>query len=156
MFFFLNLGADPAGPGFQKAEKDAKLTSDDAMYVQCIYTDGDIFGSETLLGDGHENFMMQNGIDQPGCAKKSILETDLCDHSIVNEYFKLSLRKSVIFEGRECRVKNNTKRTDRIGIYSKKFNSTFCVIVNAAPPYAQGKRKKNFQSNFIRKKSIKK
>lgn len=127
---------DPAGPGFQKAENDSKLTSDDAKYVQCIYTNGGTWGTETEHGDGHGNFFMHGGIDQPGCEDDIF---DICDHSLAYMYFKESLDKSHVFEGADCRDgKGNLSHTDRIGIHSKMENGKFCVKVNKAFPYAKG------------------
>lgn len=134
---------DPAGPGFQTARNNSKLNSGDAKYVQCIYTDGDIFGTDTSFRPCDGNFIMGDGIDQPACDEKSISETDICDHSMAYKYFKYSLNKSVVFAGDECHVGNKRHRIDWIGIHSQQIKSTFCVKVNAEPPYARGNLKKN-------------
>lgn len=112
---------DPAGPGFEDADKELKLGMHSAKYVQCIYTDS-WFGTETKLGDGHGNFIVNDGENQPGC-----LYNPICSHSRAYEYFMESMSKTNKFEGVECRVKNNKHRKDRIGIHSARKNGTFCV-----------------------------
>lgn len=122
---------DPAGPGFEKADIKSKLHSSNAQYVQCIYTDGNALGTKTKLGDGHGNFIMNGGGNQPGCDLIPI-----CDHSRAYEYFKASMFENNKIEGEECRVKDNKSRKDRIGIYSAKINGTFCVETGSEFPYA--------------------
>lgn len=123
---------DPAGPGFQYASEEKKLNSNDAQYVQCIYTDR-MYGTKTAHGDGHGNFFMNSkGDHQPGC------DLNMCDHSRAHEFFLASMNKKNIFEGAECRVENNQHRKDRIGIHSKKENGTFCVDTTPESPFAMG------------------
>lgn len=124
------LGLDPAGPGFEDADEELKLNKNSAKYVQCIHTDS-WFGTETEYGEGHGNFIMNDGEYQPGCSYNPI-----CDHSRVYEYFQESMSKNHKFEGVECRVKNKKNRKDRIGIYSERKNGTFCVETESEFPYA--------------------
>lgn len=125
---------DPAGPGFEKAPRNEKLNSTDAKYVQCIYTDGNTWGTRIEYGDAHAHFLMHDGLNQPGCENKPAI----CDHSLAHEYFKESMNKNSVFEGTYCGAENNQHRTDWIGIHSKGENGTFCVKVNRASPYAKG------------------
>lgn len=128
---------DPAGPGFERMRKERKLNSDDAKYVQCIYTDGDIFGTATEYGCGHENFMMNGGEAQPGCPGATA-----CDHKRAYVYFQESLSPDHQFWGIQCRAysvphKNGTM--DIIGIHHKRINGTFCVRTDYKSPYALSK-----------------
>lgn len=75
--------------------KESKLDASDAKYVQCIYADGDTFGTETKYGDGHANFFMNDGKNQAGCL------TAICDHSRTYKYFTLAVSENNKFEGRQ-------------------------------------------------------
>lgn len=145
LFCFFFLGLDPAGPTFEKLGIDSKLDASDAKYVQCIYTDGDTFGTKTRYGDGHANFIMNEGENQPGCF------TAICDHARAYKYFTVALSKNYKFEGRECRTNhiltlmilmdgknlNLGFIKDQIGIHSKREKGTFCVKTKSKSPYVQ-------------------
>jgi hypothetical protein len=57
------LALDPAGPGFEKADSENRLRSDDAEYVECIHTNGETLGLFEPIGnvDFYPNF----GLRQP-------------------------------------------------------------------------------------------
>lgn len=130
---------DPAGPGFSSMEnKEWKLNSDDAQYVQCIHTDGNKFGLMTKYECGHANFLMNNGNDQVGC------EIDLtCDHERAYEYFQESLYPDHQFWGIPCNAISNipykNETIDMIGIHSHRTKGTFCVPTKSTSPYALDK-----------------
>ncbi|PIK51537.1 putative pancreatic lipase-related protein 2 isoform X2 [Apostichopus japonicus] len=77
-------GLDSAGPGFRDVLDSCKLDPSDAIFVDCIHTDGDI-----LLGGGfgiyepigHVDIYPNGGKDMPGC-----LVNPVCDHSRVLYY----------------------------------------------------------------------
>lgn len=125
------LGLDPAGPKFDDVNTESKLDKSDAKYVQCIYTDGDMFGIRTELGDGHGNFFMNGGDSQPDCIIPG------CDHTRAYEYFRESFLLEHEFRGNACRLRTTLADNDRIGIHSGRMNGTFCVSTNGEPPYAK-------------------
>lgn len=94
--FFSSIPKDPAGPGFQRAAPNARLNFENAQYVQCIYTDGNTWGTDIESGDGFGNFFMNGGRNQPGCIQ-DVGAT--CDHSRAIEYFKESMDENHVFEG---------------------------------------------------------
>lgn len=60
-------GLDPAGPGFNGKSADERLSEDDAVYVEAIHTDGNLFGYGERLAD--VDYFPNGGVGtQPGCS----------------------------------------------------------------------------------------
>lgn len=118
---------------------DARLDSSDAKYVQCVYTNNGVLG--TNFNCGHGNFVMNGGLAQPGCF------TPTCAHSRAIEYFAESLNPDHIFASDRCEnlIKNLffeliaqpcSYVLDRLGIHSARKLGTYYVSTNSIPPYA--------------------
>jgi len=62
-------GLDPAGPWFAKYDEAARLSPDDAKFVDVIHTDGTGFAAYygMLQPCGHVDFYPNGGNNQPGC-----------------------------------------------------------------------------------------
>lgn len=134
-------------------DNETKLDSTDARYVQCVYTDGNFFGTDTRYGNCHENFVVNGGDSQPGCWSKfpDLEDVLTCDHSRASDYFLESLNSEHEFWGIRCPLNpdliqalNKTETQDityhkdmeLIGIHTEETNGTFCVDTNSTAPYA--------------------
>ena len=61
----LLIGLDPAMPFFVTVDKDNKLDSSDAEFVDVIHTNAFVQGKIETSGD--VDFYVNGGINQPGC-----------------------------------------------------------------------------------------
>lgn len=132
---------DPAGPGYETQSDEVRLESSDAEYVQCIFTDGNVFGTATDYGCGYHNFYINGGNSQPGC---SFEFKDLeCDHTRATEYFQESLSPNNRFWGIECPI-NGSVPIEALpilvmGVRGEGFGveaGNFCVKTKSESPYA--------------------
>lgn len=146
LFFLIVLhfcsGLDAAGPGFTfpfDLGKDTRLDPTDAQYVQCVLTSRGTLG--TFKDCGHANFIMNGGLNQPGCS------TVLCSHSRVHEYFEESLDPNNPFWADKCSSSLKsffksllrlpcTDVTDRLGIHSARIPGRFFMKTRPIAPYA--------------------
>lgn len=118
--------------------------------MQCIYTDGNVFGTDTKYGNCHANFYCNGGDSQPGCLK-SVSDLLTCDHSRACDYFQESLEPNFEFWGIRCPLNPAWKHKlnfqdfmhdtdmDRIGVKSAETNGTFCVDTNSEFPFAMSR-----------------
>ncbi|CAH1772416.1 unnamed protein product [Owenia fusiformis] len=105
-------GLDPAGPLFTVAQKNARLDSRDADFVDVIHSNaGNLpeFGNKLRLGD--VDFWPNGGTRQPGCLQYSAREKrgniDLakvfgCSHMRVCELFTESINSRCKFTANKC------------------------------------------------------
>lgn len=63
--FFSCSGLDPAMPMFMSRDRDHRLDSEDAKFVDVIHTSAFVQGQYSR--SGHVDFYMNGGIEQPGC-----------------------------------------------------------------------------------------
>lgn len=145
-------GLDPAGPGFTAPidyGNGVRLDSNDAKYVQCIYTNNGVLG--TSLNCGHGNFIMNGGLAQPGCF------TAPCAHSRATEYFTESLNPEHKFVSKRCEnlikklffdfiAQQCSYEEDRLGIHSARKKGSYFVRTNSYPPYARSTWKNPWKS----------
>ncbi|KAJ8025505.1 Pancreatic triacylglycerol lipase [Holothuria leucospilota] len=107
---FTSAGLDPAGPGYRNVLDSCKLDPSDALFVDCIHTDGDyIFqgGAGLLEPLGHVDIYPNGGKDMPGC----FLLDPVCDHSRVLYYFAESISsESCVFTAYPCDSWDNFRR----------------------------------------------
>ncbi|CAL7945678.1 unnamed protein product [Xylocopa violacea] len=91
-------GLDPALPLFVTVDKDQKLDSGDAVFVDVFHTNAFIQGKVEM--SGHIDFYMNGGINQPGCwGRRNPFE---CDHHRSVMYFAESINSDVGFWGWKC------------------------------------------------------
>lgn len=65
-------GLDPAGPGFSGKSTDERLSEDDAVFVEAIHTDGNLFGYSDRLAD--VDYFPNGGVaTQPGCSMSKLV-----------------------------------------------------------------------------------
>lgn len=130
IFFIIVSGLDAAGPGFTfpfDIGPKNRLDPTDARYVQCIYTSRGTLG--TMADCGHGNFIMNDGMSQPGCI------TPLCSHSKATEYFKDSLNPNNRLKSKECETGKNQMCSDimdRPGIHSDRKHGKFYIDTGSA------------------------
>jgi hypothetical protein len=88
-------GLDPAGPLFSVRNPAGRLDAADAVYVECIHTNGPtiaLVGAGIGAPIGHADFFPNGGTSQPGCL------TNTCSHGrAVDFYGKLNYSKSSNF-----------------------------------------------------------
>lgn len=139
----LFLGLDPAGPGFTVPADygtNQRLDPTDAKYVQCVFTNQLMMGSD--IDCGHGNFFGNGGMVQPGCGLNVT-----CSHERSYVYFNESLNPKRKFIGERC--ENAAQKlylellgqkcsdvTDRMGIHTAHKKGRFFVKTNAERPFA--------------------
>lgn len=69
-------GLDPAGPLFLLRERNMRLDSEDAEFVDVIHTAAGTFGHYANLG--HVDFYPNGGVMQPNCVISTIVERGEC------------------------------------------------------------------------------
>lgn len=77
---------DPALPEFQSAKGGARVSRDDAGFVEVIHSNGAILGYEKAIG--HVDFYPNGGAIQAGCV------TNTCSHLRSYEYFAESINRN--------------------------------------------------------------
>ena len=79
-------GLDPAGIAFDTADPAARLSPDDAQFVDVIHVDTAGFShSGTTINVGQVDFWPNKGVDQPGCSG------NVCSHFRGQAYYTESL-----------------------------------------------------------------
>ncbi|KAG5344875.1 PLA1A Phospholipase, partial [Acromyrmex heyeri] len=91
-------GLDPAMPLFITVNKDEKLDSSDAEFVDVLHTNAFIQGK--IEPSGHIDFYMNGGVNQPGCWEHG--NPFGCNHHRATEYFGESINSKVGFWGWPC------------------------------------------------------
>lgn len=145
----LYLGLDSAGPAFTHENNDVKLDKGDARYVQCIYTDANVFGTAKKYGNCDANFLVNGGV-QTGCLRK-LFGVFTCQHSRACDYFQESLNSNDEFWGIRCPLNSalnlplsfldltHNNEADKIGVHSAELNGTFCVDTKPESPFAMSR-----------------
>ncbi|XP_029659615.1 uncharacterized protein LOC115233379 isoform X2 [Formica exsecta] len=91
-------GLDPAMPLFITVNKDEKLDSSDAEFVDVLHTNAFIQGK--IEPSGHIDFYMNGGVNQPGCWEHG--NPFGCNHHRAAEYFAESINSKIGFWGWPC------------------------------------------------------
>ncbi|XP_046750693.1 pancreatic lipase-related protein 3-like [Diprion similis] len=108
------VGLDPAGPLFYFVGTEARMTSDDADFVEVIHTSAGRLGFNGNLGD--VDYWPNGGLKQRGCGN-DVLAT--CAHSRAYLYYTESLKKNK-FVARKC----HSYLWYRLGLCGSKSKST--------------------------------
>ncbi|XP_046627855.1 pancreatic lipase-related protein 3-like [Neodiprion virginianus] len=134
------MALDPAGPLFYFTNTEARMTSEDAEFVEVIHTSAGRLGYNGKLGDA--DYWPNGGLKQRGCGA-DIFAT--CAHSRAYLYFAESLHENE-FVAREC----SSYLKYRLGLCSLKSKSTMGGSVLAT--YSTGKHflRTNKKSPFYR------
>lgn len=135
---------DAALPLFSINNPEARVNSEDAIYVESIHTNAGSLGFDQPLG--HANFYPNGGSSQPGCGLDI---TGNCAHGRAHEFFAESITSTVGFWAMRCAdytaiVNGNCEST---GEYStlggEPLNTSaegvFHLTTNSASPFAQGR-----------------
>lgn len=88
---------DAAFPLFSINSPDARVHTDDALYVQSIHTNAGTLGFDEPVG--HGNFYPNGGRSQPGCG---IDISGNCAHGRAHEFFAESINSPVGFWSQRC------------------------------------------------------
>ncbi|XP_035714092.1 lipase member H-like [Folsomia candida] len=89
-------GLDPAGPLFN-THSELKIDKSDANFVDIYHSNAGLEGDTTL--DGHVDFMLNGGRQQPGCNIVTDLVLD-CSHILSLFFFPATFQKAYI--GCQC------------------------------------------------------
>ncbi|ESO92411.1 hypothetical protein LOTGIDRAFT_216933 [Lottia gigantea] len=86
-------GLDPAGPLFEDTDVDVRLDPSDAIFVDCIHSDGlPIYDLGTPHAWGDIDFYPNGASDQPGCPKP--VSDVSCSHHRAISYFLETLQQN--------------------------------------------------------------
>ncbi|XP_023692924.1 phospholipase A1 member A isoform X1 [Paramormyrops kingsleyae] len=96
-------GLDPAGPSFKGHDRYNRLDPTDALFVEAIHSDTDVFGISIPVG--HVSFFLNGGKDQPGCTHSLSplsLGYVVCDHMRAIHVYISALNGSCRLWGFPC------------------------------------------------------
>ncbi|EDX14612.1 GD18106 [Drosophila simulans] len=136
------VGLDPASPLISYSKTEKRLSSDDALYVESIQTNGAILGFGQPIGKAA--FYMNGGRSQPGCG---IDITGSCSHTRAVLYYVEALLwnnfPSMKCESTADANKNNCGNTYSSVLMGATINffvaeGIFYVPVNKESPYGLG------------------
>lgn len=131
---------DPALPEFYSAKKGARVSRDDAAFVQVIHSNGAILGFEKAIG--HVDFYPNGGAIQAGCI------TNTCSHLRSYEYFAESINSKNGFWSAQCDSYLNFRRgacnRNHKGLMGgldpdRKLRGTYFLHTNHKAPFARGR-----------------
>lgn len=89
------IGLDPAGPMFNVSDIDNRLSSDSAMYTECLHTGAPIGIREPIC---QADFYINSGSNQPQCPN----DLGTCSHQRAVEIYIESLKNPKKFYGDRC------------------------------------------------------
>lgn len=89
-------GLDPAGPWYKFQTSSGRLDKTDALFVDCIHTNGKVMGIGKNIG--HVNFHPNGGSAQPACPVLDVL----CSHQMSVKYYTQSVLNPKIFCSTKC------------------------------------------------------
>ncbi|XP_043653383.1 location of vulva defective 1 [Drosophila teissieri] len=136
------VGLDPASPLISYSKTAKRLSSDDALYVESIQTNGAVLGFSQPIGKAA--FYMNGGKSQPGCG---IDITGSCSHTKAVLYYVEALLWNN-FPSKKCETYKDANKNTCADTYSSvlmgaNINSfvaegIFYVPVNKDSPYGFG------------------
>lgn len=136
------VGLDPASPLISYSNTEKRLSSDDALYVESIQTNGAILGFGQPIGKA--SFYMNGGRSQPGCG---IDITGSCSHTKAVLYYVEALLWNN-FPSIKCESSVDANKNNCGNTYSSVFmgasinffvaEGIFYVPVNKESPYGLG------------------
>ncbi|KAH8355993.1 hypothetical protein KR200_006288, partial [Drosophila serrata] len=136
------VGLDPASPLISYSKSEKRLSSDDAIYVESIQTNGAILGFTQPIGKAA--FYMNGGRTQPGCG---LDVTGSCSHTRAVLYYVEALLWNN-FPSKSCETYQEANKNacgDRfssitMGAFVNTFvaEGIFYVPVNKESPYGYG------------------
>jgi len=138
-------GLDPAMPLFTLADKEHKISPDDAHFVDIVHTNALVQGLIEPLG--HVDFYMNGGSAQPGCEGTPFARYN-CDHHRAPVYFAESITSKAGFWGWRCPsyvsyLINHCPQGELnvlMGEYvSKNAKGIIAVQTEATHPFAKGR-----------------
>ncbi|KAH8341316.1 hypothetical protein KR059_002583, partial [Drosophila kikkawai] len=146
---------NPAKPLFLGTDKDDKLDSTDALFVDVIHTDVLMLG--LLEAVGHVDFYVNMGISQPNCGDVSKITTHYCYHNRAVTYYAESIASPLGFFGYGCSNYSSflngkcqpSKDVEQMGFYVRSEARGFYFLeTNYFPPYAMGVNHMNLSREF--------
>ncbi|KAH8257957.1 hypothetical protein KR038_003397, partial [Drosophila bunnanda] len=136
------VGLDPASPLISYSKSEKRLSSDDAVYVESIQTNGAVLGFNQPIGKA--NFYMNGGRSQPGCGLDL---TGSCSHTRAVLYYVEALLWNN-FPSKSCETYQEANKnacgdkfsTITMGAIVNTFvaEGIFYVPVNKESPYGYG------------------
>ncbi|XP_017131282.1 uncharacterized protein YMR317W [Drosophila elegans] len=138
------VGLDPASPLISYSKTEKRLSSDDAVYVESIQTNGAILGFSQPIGKAA--FYMNGGRSQPGCG---IDITGGCSHTRAVLYYVEALLWNN-FPAKKCETYQDANKNTCGDSYSSILmgavvnaivaEGIFYVPVNKDSPYGYGEK----------------
>ncbi|XP_073989005.1 pancreatic triacylglycerol lipase-like [Rhodnius prolixus] len=133
-------GLDPAYPGFKVDDKEGRLDSNDADFVDCIHTCGGFVAFEDPICDA--DFYPNGGISpQPGCS--GFFHSTTCSHSRAHQIFSESIIEGHVFPANTCTALpveepvQCVEKGARMGFRAEnRFKGIFYSVTNNAFPFA--------------------
>lgn len=135
-------GLDPAGTFFDTADPAARLSPDDAQFVDVIHTDTVGFShSGTTINLGQVDFWPNGGRDQPGCSG------NVCSHFRAQDYYSESINSGCSFVADKCSSLDDVEQglcvpcsgsdCQYLGFHSIEYagRGIYALTTNASPPY---------------------
>lgn len=135
-------GLDPAGTFFDTADPAARLSPNDALFVDVIHTDTVGFShSGTTINLGQVDFWPNKGVDQPGCSG------NVCSHFRGQAYYTESLTSTCTFISDKCDSLEDVQQDlcypcsgsdcQYMGFHSIEYSArgTYALTTNDSPPF---------------------
>lgn len=134
-------GLDPAFPLFEYLDLENRISHNDAKYVECIHTNGNLNGFLEPLGD--VDYYVNGGMYQPGCG---IDIGGPCSHSRSHVYFAESIQDNQFMSfscpnfisaiSKKCGT--DILESEKMGYGSMSSPGIYYTPVNDKSPYGQG------------------
>ncbi|XP_063538222.1 pancreatic triacylglycerol lipase-like [Cydia strobilella] len=150
---------DPAMPLFVTEDKNKKVDSGDAKYVDCLHTNSLEKGK--LETCGMSDWFPNGGLTQPGCLPTKEQTKSGCDHARAPAYYAESITTEVGFYGTKCHswfsymIGWCNGRSDDDELYgewmSLNASGLYFFATNSESPYARGRNKKQSSRSIFKR-----
>ncbi|KAF6210634.1 hypothetical protein GE061_013741 [Apolygus lucorum] len=137
-------GLSPCYPGYEDNTSQFRLSSDDAKFTDCIFTNYNVLDMGIPVCQA--NFFPNGvGISQPGCYREDIMGS--CSHSRAVDLFVESIEPQSSFNVQICAQVPQTTKTNYCWPTSETYMGQFAnpnltglfyLKTNAVYPYSQG------------------
>jgi pancreatic triacylglycerol lipase len=135
------VGLDPAGPLFSERRPDGRIDAGDAIFVECLHTNGGLIGAGIGAAICDADFFPNGGTDQRGCL------TNTCSHLRAVAYYVESIQNNG-FHSQRCTSEQQAGRENcnsggniwfgHADNGNNNLRGIFHFATNRNEPYAQG------------------